>query len=59
MRSVKTEDIYLKEYESVSACRTGLEKYFHRYNTLREHQSLNYNYPEEVYYGKISLKDAA
>jgi putative transposase len=58
-RTVKQEDIYLKEYETVAACKKGLEAYFLRYNTIREHQSLNYNYPEEVYFGTVILKQAA
>jgi putative transposase len=58
-RTVKQEDIYLREYASVSACKRGLEQYFIRYNTIREHQSLEYNYPEEVYYGKIIIAKAA
>ena len=58
-RTVKQEDIYLKEYKSVFDCKKGLELYFIRYNTIREHQSLEYNYPEEVYYGQIILDKAA
>jgi len=58
-RTVKQEDIYLKEYSTVAECRDGLRKYFKRYNTIREHQSLDYNYPEEVYYGRIKLMEAA
>jgi putative transposase len=58
-RTVKQEDIYLKEYMSVGACKNGLEQYFLRYNTRREHQSLDYNYPEEIYLGAIKLKNAA
>lgn len=58
-RTVKQEDLYLKEYSSVSECKEGLKKYFLRYNTIREHQSLDYNYPEEVYFGSIVLSEAA
>ena len=58
-RTVKQEDIYLKGYSTVSDCKEGLERYFHRYNTLREHQSLDYNYPEEIYYGSIALSEVA
>lgn len=58
-RTVKQEDIYLKEYTSVSECKTGLEKYFLRYNAKREHSSLEYNYPGEIYFGSIILKQAA
>ena len=58
-RTVKYEDIFIKEYATVSECRTGLEDFFNRYNTRREHQSLDYNYPEEVYYGEVELRSAA
>jgi len=58
-RTVKQEDIYLKEYATVSECKAGLEQYFLRYNTRREHSSLEYNYPGEVYFGSITLKQAA
>jgi putative transposase len=58
-RTVKQEDIYLNEYESVLACKKGLELYFQRYNTKREHQALEYNYPAEIYFGTVTLKVAA
>ena len=48
-RSVKYEDIYLKEYTSVEALRRGLARYFQYYNHERVHQSLNNSTPDEVY----------
>jgi len=36
-----------------------LSHYFDLYNTLREHQSLDYNTPAEIYFGEIELKKAA
>ena len=48
-RSVKYEDIYLKEYTSVEALRCGLARYFQYYNHERVHQSLNNSTPDEVY----------
>lgn len=54
-RTVKHDDIYLKEYRTVKECREGLKVFFERYNTRREHQSLDYNYPEEVYFGNVEL----
>jgi putative transposase len=48
-RSVKYEDIYLKEYESVDALKKGLKKYFHFYNRERPHQSFAGATPVEVY----------
>ena len=46
-RSVKYEDIYLKEYETVPALFTGLDQYFTFYNQDRPHQSLDNRVPAE------------
>jgi putative transposase len=48
-RSVKYEDIYLKEYNSVVSLLDGLEAYFSFYNDERPHQSLGYRTPREVH----------
>jgi len=58
-RDVKQEEVYLKGYRNIPECREGLSHYFDRYNTLREHQSLDYNTPAEIYKGEIELKKAA
>jgi len=58
-RTVKHEDIYLKDYGTVSECRAGLDAFFDRYNNRREHQSLDYQYPSEKYYGKDVLEKVA
>lgn len=58
-RTVKQEEVYLKGYRHVADCREGLRAYFDRYNHLREHQSLDYHYPAEIYFGDIVLKQAA
>jgi putative transposase len=50
-RSVKYEDIYIKDYQSVRALETGLGRYFWLYNYGRPHQSLAYATPAEVYFG--------
>lgn len=50
-RSVKYEDIYLKEYASVPELETGLDTYFWFYNQERPHQSLSYRTPSEVHFG--------
>lgn len=49
-RSLKYEDIYLKDYQSISELRYGLKNYFNFYNNHRGHQSLNYKTPAEVYF---------
>lgn len=50
-RSVKYEDIYLKEYGTVIALQQGLHQYFMFYNNERPHQSFNAYTPAEVYSG--------
>lgn len=49
-RSVKYEDIYIKDYASVPALEAGLLAYFNLYNTERPHQSLDYRTPAEVHF---------
>ena len=49
-RSLKYEDIYLKDYESVSALIDGVDAYFALYNWERPHQSLDYATPAQVYH---------
>jgi len=50
-RSVKYEEVYLKDYAAVDEARTGLGDYFHFYNTARPHQGLGYRTPAEVHFG--------
>jgi putative transposase len=56
-RSVKYEEVYLKDYRDVEEAIKGLENYFGFYNSERLHQSLNYKTPESVY--RQGLKKAA
>lgn len=48
-RTVKYEDVYLREYPDIWALREGLQEYFAFYNTERPHQSLGYLTPYQVY----------
>ena len=48
-RSLKYEDIYLYDYETVLALQQGLTRYFQLYNYERPHQSLDYQTPALVY----------
>ena len=48
-RSVKYEDIYLKNYASMPELLLGLAEYFVFYNGERAHQSLSYKTPNEIY----------
>lgn len=49
-RSVKYEEVYLNDYDSVAAALSGLSRYFNFYNRERLHQALNYQTPEQVYF---------
>ncbi len=58
-RSVKYEDIYLKEYCDVTDLKKGLTNYFEFYNTKRPHQSLGYQTPFWVHYKREEKKKCA
>jgi putative transposase len=49
-RSLKYEEVYLKDYKSVTEARQGIQAYLEFYNEERLHQSLNYRTPAEVYF---------
>jgi len=48
-RSLKYEDIYLRDYETVQALIEGLTVWFDRYNTWRPHEALGYQTPAQVH----------
>ncbi len=48
-RTVKYEEVYLKQYDSVQRLLLGLTDYFMFYNEERPHQSLGYEAPSVVY----------
>jgi len=58
-RSVKYEEVYLKDYESVGELTAALKRYFAFYNEERPHQSHGGRTPAEVYYGRARLALAA
>lgn len=51
-RSLKYEEVYLKDYESVEEARCGIARYFRFYNQERLHQSLDYQTPATIYRAK-------
>jgi len=48
-RTVKVEEIYLRDYQTVAEARYNLNRYFEFYNNQRLHQALGYRTPVEVY----------
>lgn len=58
-RSVKYEEVYTKEYASVTELVRALTNYFRFYNHQRPHQSLAASTPAEVYTGESHAALAA
>lgn len=48
-RTVKYEDIYIRDYKNPAAARFGLARYFDYYNHRRRHSSLGRKTPAKVY----------
>jgi putative transposase len=53
-RTVKSEEVYLRDYQSVRDVYQGLRGYFAFYNHERLHQALGYRPPAAVYHGEDS-----
>jgi len=51
-RTVKYEEVYLKDYPTVPLAVDSLREFFRFYNQQRLHQSLGYKTPESVYYSR-------
>jgi len=48
-RTVKVEEVYLRDYQTVTEATYSLGRYFEFYNNQRLHQALGYRTPAEVY----------
>ena len=49
-RTIKYEEVYLNDYQSVIEAESRLSQYFDFYNRERPHQSLSYMTPQEVHF---------
>jgi putative transposase len=49
-RTIKYEEVYIKEYDSPHTAHIELTRYLHFYNKNRLHQALNYCTPAKVYW---------
>jgi len=56
-RTLKYEEVYLKNYETIKEAQTNISAYFHFYNTERLHQSLKYKTPAEIYFKRNELEN--
>lgn len=50
-RSLKYEEVYLKNYQTIEEAKSGIGAYFEDYNNSRLHESLGYKTPAEIYFG--------
>jgi putative transposase len=50
-RSLKYDEVYLKDYRAVVEARDRIGCYFHFYNHQRLHQNLGYRTPAAIYAG--------
>lgn len=52
-RTLKHNNIYISDYQSIKDLKQGVEAYIHKYNFKRFHSSLNYQKPMNVYLEQI------
>jgi len=53
-RSLKYEDVYLRDYRDLAELERGLTRWFAHYNEVRPHQSLCWRTPMEAWSGQVS-----
>jgi putative transposase len=49
-RTVKYENVFIRDYKTPNEARTGIGEYFDFYNHRRKHQSLDYRTPAQLYF---------
>ena len=58
-KSVKYEEVYLRAYDTVSAAKQALPRYFDFYNRKRPHSALDGKTPDMAYFNQPLLSQAA
>jgi putative transposase len=56
-RSLKYEDIYLKDYRTMLELKAVIDRYIRFYNSERFHQSLGYETPDTIYESKFLARE--
>jgi putative transposase len=56
-RSLKYEDIYLKDYRTMPELKEGLARSMNFYNSERFHQSLEYETPDTMYWSRFPVRE--
>jgi putative transposase len=49
-RTIKYEDVHLKQYQTIKEARKGLGQFINHYNYQRPHQALDYERPADIYF---------
>ena len=55
-RTLKYEDVYIKNYNTMKDAKKGIGEYIETYNSERLHSMLDYQTPDEVYYQGVNNK---
>jgi putative transposase len=55
-KTLKAEEVWLEDYQSLVEAKTGVSRFIDLYNTSRKHSSLGYLSPDQ-YEAKLSLQD--
>ena len=48
-RSLKYEEVYIKDYKNMKECREGIDRYIKKYNSFRPHSSVDGITPDMAY----------
>lgn len=57
-RSLKYEHVYIYRPETGEEAYRGIKNYIEQYDNIRLHESLEYNTPSDIYFGRVELKAA-
>lgn len=57
-RTLKYDEVYLKDYENIRDARRQIGDFIHRYNFERLHSALDYQTPAENYYSALTTQVA-
>jgi len=49
-RTLKYDEVYLKDYEHIKDARKQIGEFIHKYNFVKLHSALNYGTPADMYY---------
>ena len=52
-RTLKYDNIYINDYQTIKQLKEGVNKYMHKYNYLRYHSSIGYKKTMDVFLESI------